>query len=400
LQPAPQAVAWRNALMAAFLASGLLLATLVARLPSLRDELQLDHASVGLLLCLSAGSFLSVSLSGHLVSRLGAANVMRLCAVLAGTSLALVGISAVLWHLPWLTGIFLFTQGLGIASWNVASNVQGAAMERSLGRVVMSTLHGFFSIGTVLGAGIGAAAAALQITIAAHYAVMGVLIGAIVLLGSRYFGPDNSRAAHGSGQGSLGRAWREPQTILLGVLVLGMALAEGAAGDWVALALADGYGTTESTGALGYAVFVTAMTAMRLLGGDLILRFGRVVMIRVSAVLALMGLLLFSTGQSLPVAFAALGLWGIGVALTFPLAMSAASDDPLHAAARVSVVSTIGYGAFLGGPPLLGLLANQIGLLPALSSISLLVVLALVLSSNAAGYPKDTGDSEQSMQGK
>ncbi|WP_421014048.1 MFS transporter, partial [Glutamicibacter creatinolyticus] len=177
-------------------------------------------------------------------------------------------------------------------------------------------------------------------------------------------------------------------------------LAEGAAGDWVALALADGYGTTESTGALGYAVFVTAMTAMRLLGGDLILRFGRVVMIRVSAVLALIGLLLFSTGQSLPVAFAALGLWGIGVALTFPLAMSAASDDPLHAAARVSVVSTIGYGAFLGGPPLLGLLANQIGLLPALSSISLLVVLALVLSSNAAGYPKDTGDSEQSMQGK
>ncbi|MCG3024267.1 hypothetical protein KZ310_33695, partial [Escherichia coli] len=83
----------------------------------------------------------------------------------------------------------------------------------------------------------------------------------------------------------------------------------------------------------------------------------------VSAVLALIGLLLFSTGQSLPVAFAALGLWGIGVALTFPLAMSAASDDPLHAAARVSVVSTIGYGAFLGGPPLLGLLANQIGLL-------------------------------------
>lgn len=394
-------VRWRNGLLAAFLASGLLLSTLVSRLPALRDELHLNHGSVGLLLlCLSAGSFLSVSLSGHLVARLGAAAVMRLCAALAGGSLALVGLSAVVWHEPWLTGVFLFTQGLGIASWNVASNVQGAALERAMGRAIMSVLHGFFSVGTVVGAGIGAGAAALNLGIGTHYALLGLMVAAIVLVGARYFGHDGSQAPREGSKSSLGKAWGETRTILLGVLVLGMALAEGAAGDWVALALADGYGTRESTGALGYAVFVTAMTAMRMLGGELILRFGRVAVIRLSAALALTGLLGFTLGQSLPLAFAALALWGTGVALTFPLAMSAASDDPLHAAARVSVVSTIGYGAFLGGPPLLGLLANQIGLLPALACISVLIVLAFILSSNAAGYPRDSEGSDQKSQGK
>ncbi len=219
-----------------------------------------------------------------------------------------------------------------------------------------------------------------------HYAVMGVVIVVTVLLGARSFGEDFSRTPRNHSGPSLGQAWKEPQTVLLGVLVLGMALAEGAAGDWVALALADGYQTSEATGAIGYGVFVSTMTLTRLLSGDLILRLGRVIMIRASAIAALIGVLLFAFAGNLPLAFIGLAIWGMGVALTFPLAMSAASQDPLRAATRVSVVSTIGYGAFLGGPPLLGLLAGAIGLLPALGSISILVVLAFFLSSNVADH--------------
>ena len=382
---------WRNSLMAAYMASGLLLATLVSRLPALRDELGLDHSQVGLLLLgMSAGSFLSVSLAGHLVMRFGATNVMRYGALIAGLALMGVGSTSGLLHLSMLTATVLFCQGLGAASWNVASNIQGAAMERALGRSVMPALHGFFSVGTVLGAGIGAGAAAVALPLQLHYGVMGILIIATVLYSTRFYGEDRSRASKDSkfkGH-SLLSTWKEPQTVLLGVLVLGMALAEGAAGDWVALALADGYGTTEATGALGYAAFVTAMTLTRLLAGDLILRMGRVWMIRASAIAALVGLLIFAFGDNLPLAFVALAVWGMGVALTFPLAMSAASDDPEHAAARVAVVSTIGYAAFLGGPPLLGLLAGAIGLLPALGCISILVVVAFLLSKNAAGYPR------------
>ncbi|MFJ2143884.1 MFS transporter [Glutamicibacter sp. NPDC087831] len=377
---------WRNALMAAYLASGLLISALVSRLPAVRDALQLDHASVGLLLlCMSAGSFLSVSVSGQLVLRLGATRVMRIAATIAGCSLILVGVGAGIFGSALICGIFLFAQGLGTASWNVASNVQGAAMERALGKSIMPALHGFFSIGTVIGAGAGALGARLQIPLQYHYGFMGLVIVFTVLYSARFYGEDYSRTPRTSSGTSLKKAWTEPQTVLLGVLVLGMALAEGAAGDWVAMALVDGYHTKEGVGAIGYGVFVTAMTLTRLLSGDLILRLGRVVMIRASAISALVGVLLFAFGNNLPLAFVALAIWGMGVALTFPLAMSAASDDPVHSATRVSVVSTIGYGAFLGGPPLLGLLAEVIGLLPALGSISILVVVAFCLSSNAAG---------------
>lgn len=379
--------AWRNGLMAAYLASGLLLAALVSRLPALRDALGLDHANVGLLLlCLSAGSFLSVSIAGGAVLRFGAKNVMRVGATIAGLALVSVGIGAGLLGLTWFTGVFLFLQGFGTAAWNVASNVQGAAMERALGRSIMPALHGFFSIGTVLGAGVGAAAAAISLPLQVHYGFMGLLVVFTVQYSARYYGEDGSRSPRTSHGSSLSAAWKEPQTVLLGVLVLGMALAEGAAGDWVALAMADGYQTSESTGAIGYGIFVSAMTLTRLLGGELIHRFGRVIMIRASAVSALVGVLLFAWGGSLPLALVALAIWGMGVALSFPLAMSAASDDPIHAATRVSVVSTIGYGAFLGGPPLLGLLAQHIGLLPALSCTSILLVVAFFLASNAAGY--------------
>lgn len=381
--------------MAAYLASGLILATLVSRLPTVRDGLGLDHAQVGLLLLgMSAGSFISVSLAGHLVMKFGASNVMRVGATVSGLGLLGVGSAAGILHSTTLTALILFIQGLGSASWNVASNVQGAAMERALQRSIMPALHGFFSIGTVVGAGIGAGAAAIALPLGVHYALMGLLVIGIVLYSARYFGEDSSRSSTNSASNSksLKDTWKEPQTVLLGVLVLGMALAEGAAGDWVALALADGYDTSEATGALGYATFVTAMTLTRLLSGDMILRRGRVFMIRVSAVFAFVGLLLFAFGGNLVLAFIALAIWGMGVALTFPLAMSAASDDPVHAAARVSVVSTIGYAAFLGGPPLLGLLAGAIGLLPALGCIAVLVVVAFALSNNAAGYRAKTAE--------
>ncbi len=185
---------------------------------------------------------------------------------------------------------------------------------------------------------------------------------------------------------------------MLGLLVLGMALAEGAAGDWVALALSDGYGSANTVGALGYGVFVTAMTVARMLGGRILDRFGRVLVMRVSAASALAGLLLFVFGPSLQVAMVALALWGLGVALSFPIAMTAASDDPMRAAARVSVVSTIGYGAFLGGPPLLGLLADRIGLLNALASVGVLVVMSFMLAGATAPERKKAREPESTAE--
>jgi MFS family permease len=127
-------------------------------------------------------------------------------------------------------------------------------------------------------------------------------------------------------------------------------------------------------------------------GGAALERFGRVPVVRATAVIALAGLLLMLLGGSVPVALAGALLWGIGASLGFPVGMSAAADDPARAAARVSVVSSIGYTAFIAGPPLIGLLGEHAGILRAL----FVVLGALLLGLLAAGSARPLAESDPS----
>jgi cyanate permease len=183
-------------------------------------------------------------------------------------------------------------------------------------------------------------------------------------------------------------AWREPRTLAVGLMVLGFAFTEGSANDWMAVAMVDGYGTSETVGAVGFGIFVTAMTVGRLLGGSALERYGRVPVLRATAALGLAGLLLVLLGGSTPVAMAGAVLWGLGAALGFPVGMSAAADDPARAAVRVSVVSSIGYTAFLAGPPLIGLLAEQAGILQALFVVVGALALGLIAAGAARPLPR------------
>src|SRR5690606_12328662 len=146
-----------------------------------------------------------------------------------------------------------------------------------------------------------------------------------------------------------------------------------------------------------FGVFVAAMTLGRFAGGALLDRFGRVVVLRVSAGLAILGLALFAIPSS--ILFAAIGaiLWGLGAAVGFPVGISAAADDPLHAAARVPVVATIGYSAFLVGPPVLGFLADKVGYRTALLAIIVPAVVSLLVAAVArplaASAPEQAADS-------
>src|SRR5674476_465455 len=109
------------------------------------------------------------------------------------------------------------------------------------------------------------------------------------------------------------------------------ALTEGSANDWVSLAVVDGFGTSNAVGAVAFAVFVTAMTGMRLLGTDLLDRWGRVLVLRLCAALSLVGLLVFALAPTLWLAAIGVVAWGMGAALGFPVGMSAAADDPRRA---------------------------------------------------------------------
>jgi len=174
-------------------------------------------------------------------------------------------------------------------------------------------------------------------------------------------------------------------------VVLAAALTEGAANDWVSLAVVDGFGTEHVTGAVAFGLFVSAMTAMRLFGTPLLDRFGRVAVLRLCAGLAGVGLLVFGLADQLWLALLGVVVWGAGAALGFPVGMSAAADDPLRAAQRVAVVSTIGYSAFLAGPPLLGLLAEHVGYRHALLVILVPVALGLLVTGAARPLPRPSG---------
>ncbi|MCW2847894.1 MAG: transporter [Marmoricola sp.] len=374
-------LAARNAVGLVFFLNGLLFASWISRIPEVRDSLGLDNGQLGLLLlAIAAGSVLAMPTTGGLLERLGTIAVIRL-----GGLSALVGLVAVSLALAadvvWPAAVGLFLYGVGTGTWDVSMNVEGAAVERHLGRNIMPRFHAAFSLGTVVGSGVGAAAIALDVPTVWHLPVLAVLGVAALYVSSRAFLPDEPVAEHHEPRPSAWTAWREPQTLLIGLMVLALALTEGTANDWLALALVDGYDVEHWVGVSGFAVFVSAMTAGRVVGPVLLDRLGRVPVLWGTMVAAAGGVLLIVFGQVAVVVIAGIVLWGLGASLGFPVGMSAAADDPRRAAARVSVVSTIGYGAFLAGPPLLGFVADHVGTLKAL------LVVAVVLIPSALVVP-------------
>ena len=383
---ASQVQAATRATYAAFIGAGFAFASWASRIPQVRTRLELDPSALGLvLLATAAGSVIALPLSGSLVHRAGSRRTVTAMSLLLTVSLAVIAAGSVT-GVPLLV-VGLFLMGFSNGAWDVAMNVQGAVVERHLGRSIMSRFHAGFSLGTVAGAGLGAAMIAFDVPVPTHLLGVGVLLGVAVPLAVRPFVPDvadeddDETTSRGTGSGALS-AWREPRTLLIGVVVLAFAFAEGAANDWLSVAFIDGHGTSAVVGTLGYAVFLVAMTAVRWAGPPLLDRWGRVPMVRVLAGLSIAGLLLFVIGAHPAAAIAGALLWGAGTALGFPVGMSAAADDPARAAGRVSVVASIGYCAFLGGPPLIGVLGQHVGVLRALTVVAVLIVVATAIAGS------------------
>ena len=372
---APDLVPARNAVALSFALNGLAFASLVSRLPDLRSRLELSNGSLGvLLLAISAGSLLALPSTGRVIDRIGAAATVR-GGVLADTvGLSVAATGAVVGNLPLVAGGF-FVHGIGIGTWDVAMNVEAAEVERRMGRTVMPRFHAGWSAGSFVGAGIGIVVVALGVPLLAHLLGAALVIAVAAWVGAARFLP--AEQAHEDAP--RGRsAWREPRTLAIGLMVLCFAMVEGTANDWLSLGLIDGYGVEHWVGVAGFALFVVAMTTGRLYGPVLLDRFGRPATLWGSAALAALGAVLTVLGGSPALVAAGILLWGLGASLGFPVGMSAAADDAERAAARVSVVSTVGYGAFLAGPPLLGHLGDRIGTLEVLLAVTALMLPAAV----------------------
>ncbi len=389
LSPAARTAQLKAAAAATFLVfgiNGLVFASWAARIPAVTELLHVTSGQMGtLLLCLAAGSLIALPTAGFVVGRIGTANTVRSAGLFAAAAGVGVALSLMAASVPG-TAISLFLFGIGIGLWDVSQNIEGADVEHRLGRTIMPQFHAAFSAGAFLGALIGAGLSNLGVGLPAHLLVIAGVVAVLTMLAPRYFLPHIPAAAPLAGETdeASGRpAWTDGRTLLIGVVVLGATLTEGAGNDWIAKAVVDGLGASQSTGALLFAAFVLAMTATRLFGGRAIDAYGRVAVLRASMAAAAAGLGLFVLAGNIWLATAGAVLWGVGAALAFPVGMSAAADDPRRAAARVSAVSTIGYVAFLAGPPLLGYLGDATGIRPALLAIGVPILGALLLAGAA-----------------
>ena len=390
-------LAWRNAVFALFFISGLALATWFSRVPAIRDGLQLDTAQVGIIIFgLSGGSILGLVSAAWLLARLGARRAMLLGMTISTAGLVAVGVGSSL--LPSAPFVFagLALVGMGLGAVDVIMNVEGAAAEREIGKTLMPLMHACFSLGTVVGALLGSGSYLVGLSVFWHLAAIALVVLATAIIALRYI-PHRPESGRRRGHGPPRRApapwrarlrenlavWKDTRVLLIGVIVLGMTFGEGSANDWLAIAAVDGHGFSNSVGAIVFGVFVTAMTIGRVLGGPVLDRFGRVPVLRASAALGIVGLLVFILAPSGWIVFVGAILWGLGAALGFPVGMSAAADGSKNAAARVSAVAMIGYFAFLVGPPALGLLGEAVGILNALYVILALMVLAGIVAPAA-----------------
>jgi predicted MFS family arabinose efflux permease len=345
-----------------FATNGFLLASWVARLPATRDRLGASAAELGLvLLAPGFGSLLSMPFSGRWCRRFGSR------AVVAATTVAASAVLVALAVVPTLValGAALFVWGSFYGSWDVAMNVHGSAVEQRAGRDWMPRYHACWSVGGIAGAGCGALAAQLGGPLVLHFAAVAVVCIVLVMVSLRSFIEDRAalqppapapEEAHSRRRVLTGRL------LLVGVVTICATTLEGAAADWLALFLTDERGATASLAAFGYAVFAVAMAAGRFSGTVVAERLGRHGAVRAGGLVSFAGVLLTVLGPGLASAYVGAALWALGVCLVFPAAVSAGGEAPYRPADAIAAVTTIGYGGFLLGPPLIGLLADRVGL--------------------------------------
>jgi MFS family permease len=377
----------RNAVFVVFALAGVVFSSFASRIADSKAALGLSAGQLGLtLFAASCGSVLALPFAGRVADRIGAARTVVAGMCVSAVGLVAVGLAVDVARSRPLMAAGLFLLGMGVGLWDVAMNLEGAAVERLLGRNVMPHFHAAFSGGTVVAALVGSLMSWAGVSLVPHF--LGALAVTAVLgwWGVRAFLPRavEEEAVEAEEQAAAAApvkprsAWLEPRTLMIGTVVLAAAFTEGTANDWIAVGFVEGHGLPAWAGVLAFAVFLSFMTLGRLLGTGMLDRYGRVPVLRATFALAAIGSIMVIFGNPV-VAYAGTAVWGIGASLGFPVGMSASADDPARAGARMSVVATIGYTAFIGGPPLLGFLGDHFTVLKALLVVTAMVFLGMLV---------------------
>jgi MFS family permease len=358
-----------------FVVNGATVGTWIALIPAIQEGLRATATEMGFaLLAAAAGALVAMPLTGQLLVRVSSRNI------LVGTAL----VFPLLAPLPLLAGsplalaLLLLVFGAANGAMDVSMNAHGVALERGRGRAILSSLHAGWSVGGLLGAGGVALAAALSIDPMLEAAAAGVGLWLLALLVSRRVGHGSVRSTDG------GRVSLPSRAVLpLGVLAVSVGFVEGGLSDWSGIYLRQDMGAAPEVAATAYGAFALGMTAGRLGGDALNERLGAVGLLRAGLLLTALSLAALLILAAPLVALVGLAVAGAGVANALPLLFAAAGRVPPHGPS-LSAVFTMAYTAFLAGPPIIGFVADRVGL-PL--TLGLLVVLAVVVALAAGRAP-------------
>ncbi|TDC68509.1 MFS transporter [Streptomyces hainanensis] len=365
----------RTALTVFFALDGFVFAGWVVRIPAVKEQTGASSSALGLaLLGVSVGAVLTMTLTGRLCQRFGARPVAVTAALVLAASVALPPHTAS----PLTLGLVLLVFGAAFGAMNVSVNSVAVDLVAALGRPVMPSFHAAYSLGGMLGAGVGGLAAG-QLSAARHLGALAVFGVAVAAIAARSLlvapmpprpEPDGAAATEG-GARPAGTRWL---VLVLGLIALCTAYGEGALADWSALHLQESLGAGAGVAAAGYSVFALAMTVGRLTGSALLERLGQTRALVAGGVTAALGMLLGTLGPTVWVVLLGFVIAGLGLANIFPVAIGRAGE--LAGAQGVAAASTLGYGGFLLGPVAIGFLADWFSLAVAMTTVALLAAVA------------------------
>jgi MFS family permease len=372
----------RFAVAAMFAANGLTMGVWASLIPGLLPRFGISALVVGLLILgLGLGAASVMPLAGRLITLRGAGPVTFGFALPMLATLPLIALAPSLWVLtPAIVAL-----GLTLGGMDVAMNAAAVGVERRHGRAIMSSSHGFWSLGGFVGGIMGSYLAAGQTPALAGFAAAGLAAALVVPAGmylrAQFPAPEATREPRPEAKRLLPR---DPAVWVLGFMALAAMVPEGAVLDWAAIYMRRELGTDAATSGLAFAVFSGAMAVMRFSGDVARARLGAVRALRLSGIAGALGLALAAAGLGPTATLTGFAICGLGVANMVPVLFSAAGNHPgLPSAQVISLVSLIGYSGILAAPGLIGLVADRVGLALTFGVLSLLLAVVAVLANSA-----------------
>lgn len=369
----------RWAVAAMFFANGFLTGSWAPQIPVFLTRLDISEFTLGLLiLAFGLGALSAMPWCGYLVGHHGSHRVLRVFAPAATLGLLAVALAPNVI----VAALAMYAFGGVIGGMDVTMNANAVAVERKLSRAIMSSSHGFWSLGGFAGGGLGGIATQNYGHLA-HAVAVTIVAAAIVAPALRHLVAEDKPIAHQRRKFALPN---NPMIYLIGLIALFSMIPEGTVLDWAALYLRQERGADLATAGFAFAGFSATMACMRFLGDGVRNRFGAVQTLRISSLIAATGMLTAGLSPSPWLAIAAFTFAGLGIANMVPIAFSAAGNQKgMSPGAGMSVVTVMGYSGILVAPSAIGFIGEHTGFAPVFVAVSILLVIVCLMAGMARG---------------